>query len=417
MEQGRKSVVVLGAGMVGLSVAIHLRKRGWSVTVIDKAGPGAETSFGNAGVISRGSVLPVSYPGLIWDIPKILAGRSRAVRIDPKAWLDMLGWAPAFLRNATRAQNRRIANGLNGLLASCLEEHEVLMNEAGATQHLTKSGWLKLYRTEAGFESAAFEREMMDELGVRYTVLDAAGLAALEPNLEPIYVRAVHILDTASVDDPGRVCRAYAGLLERLGGTIRQASVASLSDAEDGASVTLDVGETLDTDAVVVALGPWSAEILKTVGVSMPLFHERGYHRHYKAAGNAVLNRPVNDAEGAFVLAPMAAGVRLTCGVEIAPESAGPSKAMIDGVTPLAKEAFPLADCLDDEPWLGRRPSLPDSLPAIGRAPGQYRIWACFGHQHIGFTLGPVSGRLLAEMMSGETPMIDPAPYDPSRFK
>jgi len=416
MDAAEKSAIVLGAGMVGVSVGIHLLKRGWRVTLVDRSEPGSETSFGNAGVISRGSILPVSYPGLLWDIPKILAGRSRAVRVDPKAWLSMLGWAPTFLRSATKAENRRISRALNALLAACLEEHEALMQEAGATVHLTRAGWLKVYRTEAGFAATAFERDVMDELGVAYRVLDAEEIAALEPNLQPIYVRGVHILDTASVDDPGGVCRAYAALFEKLGGLVHKGEAVRLEDGGGAAGVRLRDGNALQADAVVVALGPWSGEVLKSVGVALPLFHERGYHRHYRAAGNAALSRPVNDTEGAFVLAPMAAGIRLTCGVEIAPEEAGPSRKLIEGVTPLAQQAFPLAEALDPEPWLGRRPSLPDSMPAIGRAPGQKRIWACFGHQHIGFTLGPVSGRLLAEMMSGEDPIVDPRPYDPSRF-
>ncbi len=416
MNAAAKTAIVLGAGMVGVSAAIHLQKRGWRVTLVDRKEPGSETSFGNAGVISRGSILPVAYPGLLWDIPKILAGRSRSVRVDPKALFGMLGWAPAFLRTATKTENRRIAGVLNALLALCLEEHEALMKEAGATAHLTKAGWLKLYRTEEGFAGSAFEREVMDELGVAYRVLDAAEIAALEPNLQPIYARGVHILGTASVDDPAAVCRAYAALFENRGGDFIRGEVSRLEDDGGTARVALNDGAILEADAAVVAMGPWSAEILKSVGVAIPLFHERGYHRHYRPAGNAVLTRPVNDAEGGFVLAPMAAGIRLTCGVEIAPEAAGPSTKLIDGVTPFAQQAFPLADCLDETPWLGRRPSLPDGLPAIGRAPGRNRIWTCFGHQHVGFTLGPVSGRLLAEMMSGDETVIDPQPYNPARF-
>ena len=238
----------------------------------------------------------------------------------------------------------------------------------------------------------------------------------LEPSLAPIYARGIHVTGTASIDDPGALCRAYADLFTGLGGVLEQGSAASLAEAGDKAAVHLADGQKMEADAVVVAMGPWSAEILKTVGARIPLFHERGYHRHYRAKGNAILNRPVNDVDGAFVLAPMAAGIRLTSGVEIAPEANGPSARLIDGVTPAAQEAFPLGDCLDDEPWLGRRPSLPDSLPAIGRVPGRQRLWACFGHHHLGVTLGPVSGRLLAQLMNGEVPLVDAAPYDPARF-
>ena len=415
-EQAGKTAVVLGAGMVGISTAIHLVKRGWQVTLIDKKGPGAETSFGNAGVISRGSILPVSYPGVIKDLPKILMGRSKGVRVDPSAWLEMFGWAPAWLRNSSEARNRELAGYLDALLAKGLAEHEALMEEAGATAHLTKSGWLKVYRSEESFQNTRFEREQMDRFGIEYTVLDAAGIAELEPNLRPIYVRGIHVLGTANVDDPGAVCKAYANLFNKLGGVFEARSATSLKEGSDGVRISFQEGADITVDSVVVAMGAWSSKILETVGVKMPLFRERGYHRHYRAKGNAVLNRPVYDAGGAFVLAPMAAGIRLTIGVEIAATDAPPSAKMMDKVSPGAHEAFPLAESLDAEPWFGRRPSLPDSLPAIGRAPGLNNIWTSFGHQHIGFTLGPVSGRVLAEMMSGEAPLVDPSPYDPARF-
>ena len=416
MGQVGKQAIVLGAGMVGISTGIHLLKAGWRVTLVDRKPPGSETSYGNAGVISRGSVLPVSYPGLLWDIPGIMMGRSRAVRIEPSAWLQMLGWAPAFLRNGTETRNRAIAVALNNLLVHAVPEHEALMEEAGATVRLTKAGWLKLFRTRQGFDGSAFDRSVMDDLGVDYALLDDDDIASLEPSLEPVYQRGIHVLGTASVDDPGAVCQAYARLFESMGGTVLEREAIGLSESAERAEVLLTDGETVSADAAVVAMGPWSAEILKTAGVRVPLFHERGYHRHYRPTGNAVLNRPVNDVEGAFVLAPMAAGIRLTCGVEIARRDAGPSTRLIDGVTPAAHEAFPLGQALDDQPWLGRRPSLPDSLPAIGRVRGRKHIWACFGHQHIGLTLGPVSGRLLAQMMTGLPTLTDPSPYDPARF-
>lgn len=411
-----RTAIVLGAGMVGISCAIHLRKRGWDVTLLEKTKPGAETSYGNAGVLSRGSVLPVSYPGMVFDVPKILMGKTDGVRFDFSGLARAFSWAPSFLLNGSKKRNRKISVGLSALVAHCVQEHEVLMEEAGATQHLAKRGWIKVYRSEESFRKTAFEREMLDKYGVRYAVLEPADLAELEPNLAPIYAKGLHILDTASVDDPGALCAAYADLFRKLGGTVKIGAAKAIRENNDGATVDLENGETVTADHVVVALGPWSGAVLKTVGVSLPAFEERGYHRHYRAEGNATLNRPINDIDGSFVIAPMAAGIRLTCGVEIAAFDHPKTPRQLEAVLPKARQAFPLGETTEDEPWLGRRPSLPDSLPAIGKAPRHDRIWTCFGHHHIGLTTGPISGRLLAEMMSGEETIIDPKPYDPARF-
>lgn len=416
-EQKTRSALVLGAGMVGISCAIHLRKRGWDVTLLEKTKPGAETSYGNAGVLSRGSVLPVSYPGMVFDVPKILMGKTNSVRFDISGLARAFRWAPAFLMNGTKARNRKISEGLSALVAHCVQEHEVLMEEAGATGHMVRRGWIKVYRSEASFRKTAFEREMLDHYGVRYAVLEPKDLAELEPNLAPIYAKGLHILDTASVDDPGALCAAYAGLFASLGGKLEIGTAKTIAESRAGATITLDDGNTLSADHMVVAMGPWSAGLLKTAGVDLPAFEERGYHRHYRAEGNAVLNRPINDVDGAFVIAPMAAGIRLTCGVEIAAFHHPKTPRQLEAVLPKAREAFPLGDTTEDEPWLGRRPSLPDSLPAIGRARRHERIWTCFGHHHIGLTTGPISGRLLAEMMSGEKTIIDPKPYNPARFR
>jgi D-amino-acid dehydrogenase len=168
--------------------------------------------------------------------------------------------------------------------------------------------------------------------------------------------------------------------------------------------------------AVVVALGPWSDDPLRRLGYRIPLGVKRGYHMHYKAEGNATLNRPMIDIQHGYALTPMVKGIRLTTGAEFALRDAAPSPVQLDKVEPLAREIFPLGARVDAEPWLGRRPCLPDMLPMIGRAPRHEGLWLNFGHHHLGFTMGPVTGRLLAEMMTGEPTFTDPNPYRADRF-
>jgi D-amino-acid dehydrogenase len=165
-----------------------------------------------------------------------------------------------------------------------------------------------------------------------------------------------------------------------------------------------------------VALGPWAPDVLAPLGIRLPLAVKRGYHRHFRPTANARLTRPVVDREAGYVLAPMDQGVRLTTGVELADRDALPTPAQLTRVMPLANRLFPLGDPVETEPWLGRRPCFPDSRPVIDQAPGQHGLWLCYGHGHLGLTLGPASGRLVAEIMTGATPFTDPAPFSARRF-
>jgi D-amino-acid dehydrogenase len=172
----------------------------------------------------------------------------------------------------------------------------------------------------------------------------------------------------------------------------------------------------IDAGDVVVALGPWALDLLSLLGIRLPLAVKRGYHRHYRPQGNAALSRPVLDAENGYVLAPMEQGIRITTGVEFASRDAPPTPVQFDRLLPAARALFPLGEAVEPQPWLGARPCFPDSRPVIGRAPGQRGLWLAIGHAHWGLTLGPATGRLVAEMMTGATPFCDPKPYGADRF-
>jgi D-amino-acid dehydrogenase len=208
---------------------------------------------------------------------------------------------------------------------------------------------------------------------------------------------------------------SYADLFVARGGRLAAGDARSLEASGAGWAMITSEGR-LEAREAVIALGPWSSDVFKPLGYRFPLGVKRGYHMHYGAAGNATLNRPVLDAEFGYVLAPMTRGVRLTTGAEFARRDDPPSSAHLDRLEPLARQFFPLAERRDAQPWLGRRPCLPDMLPVIGAAPRHKGLWFDFGHQHLGLTLGPVSGRLLAEIITGEAPLIDPAPYRAERF-
>jgi D-amino-acid dehydrogenase len=410
-----RSVIVLGAGMVGVSCALALQKRGLKVTLIDRREPGRETSYGNAGVISRSSIMPLNNPGLWKNLPKYLSNRHAAVRYRLGHLLANPGWILGFLDQARPEKLAPRVAALESLIAPALPLHKRLMTEAGIAWRLRDTGFLELWRTETGRSAAEARRTFLEDRGVRVEALDRQALSAREPSLNPIFSAALHHKDSASVDWPGAVVEAYAALFAARGGTVLCDEVTSLSKQGDGWRVTAK-GAQHDADLAVVALGPWSADLLRPLGLKVPLNVERGYHRHYKPAPGRFLNRPIYDVEASYMLAPMELGLRLTSGVELAHRDAPDDHAQIEQVLPRAREAFPLTEPAEDTTWRGSRPTLPDSLPMIGEAPRNPGLWLAFGNQHIGFSTGPVTGEILAALVCSEAAPADPAPFAPGRY-
>ena len=408
-----RSVAVLGAGIVGISCALHLGRRGYRVTLVDRREPGSETSFGNSGVIGRASIAPLSQPAIWKKLLRYASNRDRAVRFGPGYPVREIGWFVRFLTNSRPGAFEANARHLNALLTHALGEHESLL--AGDAELLRRDGWLQLFRSEAGFEASAGARALWYRHGVRFRILDRAALRELEPHLGPVFRRAIWLKDIASVADPAQVCRVLAERFALKGGKVLRAEARSLDTAGAGVRVGLDDGE-LHADDAVVALGPWASNLLAPLGYRLPVIRERGYHLHLAPRHNEPLGRPCLDAEGAYVVTPMKAGLRLTTGIEFSAPDAPPTPVQLESVLPLAREAFPAAGEVESKPWIGARPGTPDSLPVIGRAPRHPKLWLAFGHASIGFALGPVTGRLIAEMMSGETPVVDPFPYSATRF-
>lgn len=419
MTQARtgQHVVVLGAGMVGIACALSLRRRGMNVTVLDPLGPGAATSHGNAGVLARSSLMPFNHPRLWSQLPGLLRGRSAGFRYAPLAMLDQWRWGLAYLSNAREPVFRETTAALDALIRHSGDVHRRWMDAAGVAHRRRDEGWLFLYRSAAGFESGAFARDTLERFGVGTAVLERHELHDLEPHLQPIFRKALWVKDASSVDSPGEVVRAYADWLTQQGGRVVTSEATGLHRAGKGWSLHTADGNTLHADHVVVALGPWSREFLRAqFGWRLPMGFERGYHRHLQPAQGAVLNRPVYDTAAGYVLAPMAQGLRLTSGVELNAQHAPPRTGQLDAAERAAREALPLGDRSAAPDWLGSRPTLPDCRPMIGAGPGQPGLWLALGHQHIGFSTGPGTGELLAQLMLGESTTIDPHPFRPQRF-
>ena len=413
MSDKQADVIVLGAGIVGVSAAYAARQRGMSVILADRREPGSETSYGNAGILSSGSIMPLNQPSLWNALPKYLTNRHPALRWDPAWAVRNADWVIRFLANATPSRLRPRATALHGLIGASLKLHREWIVKAGAARRIRETGWLKAWRSDA-VVAAKQEQAFLTEYGIESQLLDRQDISALEPNILPVYKVGLLHTQTASVDSPGTVVKAYARMFVGSGGGIRQSDIKAIAPDGDGWRVTLADG-AISARHVVVALGPWSADLLRPLGYRVPLAFERGYHREFKPNPARSLQRPIHDAEGSFLMTPMEQGIRVTSGVELTARDAPSSFAQLDQVIPLARGVVEFGETVG-EPWRGARPTLPDSLPMIGPAPRHGGLWLAFGHQHIGFTTGAGTGAAIAAMISATPPPFDVTAFAPSRY-
>jgi D-amino-acid dehydrogenase len=417
VSQSRNAdVIVLGAGIVGASTALQLQRRGRSTVLIDRRGAGEETSYGNTGIIQREGVVPYPFPREPLRIAQY------ALNMRPEAnlhWSALPAIAPWLIRYWAASTETRLAlaaRAVRPLIERCVLEHEVLMQDAAIAGMMRRTGYLRLYRSAPALAvELAKDTANRGTYGVNFEALDGQGVRAIEPHLCGDFAGGVLLPDPVSVADPGAVAKAYVRRLIERGGRFLAGDARLLQACSDGWQVATATG-TIAAPAVVVALGPWSDDLVRGLGYRFPLGVKRGYHMHFGARGNATLNRPVLDAENGYCLTPMSKGIRLTTGAEFALRDAPATPVQLDRAEPLARAIFPLEQRIDAEPWLGSRPCLPDMLPIIGAAPRHQGLWFNFGHHHLGFTMGPVTGRLLAEMMTEAEPFTDPQPYAADRF-
>ncbi|MGI9422185.1 MAG: NAD(P)/FAD-dependent oxidoreductase [Hyphomicrobiaceae bacterium] len=408
--------LVLGAGIIGVATALHLQKRGRFCALVDRRPAAEETSYGNTGLIQSEAVLPYAFPRNIRAILTAATNSGTDAHLHYSALPRIAPWLISYWRHGSKHHVDRTARAALPLLERCLSEHELLMREAGIVDMLRRTGYIKLHRHQNTLDLDVAEQEMArDRFGVQFEVVDDRGLRDLEPHLIGEFAGAVHMVDPVSVDDPSAVGKAYAQLFQSNGGLFQTADARTLEAVSGGWQVQTVNGPIVAQDCII-ALGPWSGEILKQLGVRVPLGTKRGYHMHYKASGNASLSRPVLDSDYGYVLTPMRQGIRLTTGAEFARMSAPKTPVQLNRVEPIAKKLFPLVDRTERQAWLGNRPCLPDMLPMIGGIPGHPGLWANFGHQHHGFTLAAVTGRLITEILSDEPTFCDVQPYRVDRF-
>jgi D-amino-acid dehydrogenase len=410
------SVVVVGAGVVGLACAWELAKRGLAVTVIDPEPPGSGCSSGNAGALSPGSVVPLALPGAAWSGLKMLLDRDGALTVKPGYALAAAPWLWRFVRASGAERVEAIAGALAALNGHALEQHKQLMAEVGAPELIVESGQLYVYRDDAQLAKDAFAWDLRARHGVRIEHLDEADMRALEPEIGPDYRRGVFLPQSGHCADPRRHGEAIAEALTRAGARLVRGRAVELLVQDGRAKGVRTAEESLAADHVVLSAGAWSAELLRGLGYRVPLESQRGYHVEFDAPGVAI-SRPVVPADRKVFVTPMAGRLRVAGSVEFAGLSPKPTKRRGDLLLADLRAVFPQADLARPSPyWMGHRPCLPDSLPVVGRAPRHQGLWLAFGHGHLGLTGSAPTGRIIGGLVAGEPPNIDLAPYSVERF-
>jgi D-amino-acid dehydrogenase len=381
---------------------------------MDRRLPGLETSYGNAGVIQREAVEPYAMPRSLRFLLAAALGRTPDVHYHVAGLLAAWPQLWQYWRASAPHRHRQASGDYAALIAHATSEHQRMLDLAGANALVQRQGLRLVYRSaglldEALKDAARIEREY----GIAFRAMDGAQLQAAEPGFRIPLAGAVHWLDSWSVSDPSLVVERYARLFTALGGRFVLGNAGSLRQA--GAGWQADTVEgRVEASQAVVALGPWAGPFTRRLGYRLPLFVKRGYHRHY--VNGATVAVPTLDAERGYVMSAQKKGLRITTGAEIADIDATPTPRQLALAEAAAAGLLALGEPVESTPWLGSRPCVADMKPIIGKAGRHDGLWFNFGHGHQGFTLGPASARLLADLIDGGTPYTDAAGYAPGRF-
>ena len=416
--RSKRSVAIVGAGVVGAATALALAAQGYLVTVIDHGEIGAGTSSGNAGGIVTGAVMPTATPGVLRSIPSYIFDPNGAAVLRPSYFFQALPWLLRFIEAGRPARVASIAQALEPLVSKSMQAHLALADVSGASDLIRPVGWLKVYKSDAGFEETVLERELMTQHGVNFVILNAAEIADLEPKLNKnSCTRGLFQPDSGFVNYPTALTQAYFECARRHQAQYIQESVLEVRPTEGGGISIRTDKTTRQFDSVVVAAGAWSKKFAKQIGDSVSLDTERGYHISFGSTSDDLLRRPVGFPEKHCVLSPMHDGISLVSGDELAGLTAPPDYRRIRALAPFARSVLPgLAEQTIQREWMGYRPSTPDSLPVIGRSPKCKNVFYAFGHGHLGLTLAAITAQLIAGMVSGYPDPFDLSPYRIARF-
>ena len=400
--------------MVGICTALSLAERGVTVTLIDRGDPGQETSYGNAGVISPWSLIPQSLPGLWYQIPKLMFGAARPLSIRPSALAKMVPWGLKFLANGTPRRVRAASDAMEVLCSPSIDLYRRHLEGTGEAGLIIDAMYVHAFRDAQKASLDSIDYAIRCEKGGDLERIGANQLRTIEPNVDRSFQAAILIKGQARAASPGRLGTVLADKARALGVLFERREIVSLNRAPSGWRIQCD-GKVIEADKVVLSAGAWSPGLLEPLGYKVPLVAERGYHVEFPNPGVALSNS-LMDADAKCVASTMEGGLRFAGQAEFAPVDAPMDRKKKDLLIRLAKSAIPKLNTAAPRFWMGRRPSFPDSLPAIGQIGDEPGLFANFGHSHYGLMMAPKSGEILADLLTGTRPNMDLTAYSPDRF-
>jgi len=413
-EQGRE-VIIIGAGIVGLCAAYHLIQTGVRVTLIDPSEPGAECSSGNAGSLASGAVAPLAMPGVLKQASSMLLDSNGPLYVPASYLLQVAPWMARFIAASRPTRVAEIARSLHALIGDAVSQHKVLAAKAGCSDLIVETGQLHLYPNQTSLEKDASGWALKQQYGLNALPIRRDDIQSLEPAVSPTYQLGYYLADQPWLKEPQRYATHIADYLRGCGVRFILDRVHNLSRSAQGWSVQ---GQAADYFAprIVLAAGAWSAQLLRPLGVKVPLETQRGYHLRFQKGG-VELQRVVVLADRKVFLTPMQSGLRAAGTVEFGGLKRLPNSSRARLLAGHAKAGLPDLDISDPIEWMGHRPCLPDSLPVIGEVPLQAGLWCAFGHGHLGLTGSAGTGSLLAQAMAGSAHANTLlAPFSVSRF-
>ncbi|RPD94264.1 FAD-binding oxidoreductase [Candidatus Pantoea deserta] len=411
-----KKITVVGAGIIGLSVAYYLHKEGAEVTVVDRQPEGDKTSFGNAGGIAVTEVIPAAVPGIFMKVPGWMLDPLGPLAVRPAHALKLLPWLLRFYRSGKKDEFMRIYRSLSVLNSRVYNDLLPMLEDTGLMKELHRDGALTVYETEAGYNAEKHEWELREQAGIRVQHMTGDEARALEPALSSKVTHAVFTPQWSHINDPKVIVDELRGWLIKQGVNVIKGDVGEIQTAGAGQQqVKMKDGRTHFADDIVIAAGVWSRKLAEMLGEKSLVESERGYNTTIQDSG-VQLSREVIFAERKFVATPLSCGLRIGGAAEFGGINDKPNYKRASSLAKLAEIYLPTLKKTEGIHWAGHRPSTPDSLPVISRSSLHSHVYYAFGHGHLGLTQSATTGRLIADLIYSRPDSLDYTPYSIKRF-
>ena len=408
-----KSVAVIGAGIIGICSAYFLQKSGFKVTLVDHNKPGSMTSYGHACTFADYACIPVNSPTIFKDLPSLLLKQNGPLAVDFKYILKNLPWALSFLKNCRKNKVEYIASSLANFLSHSRLSYDQLFEEVDVSQYINNNETLYLYKTEKEFQAAKYSIDLRKKNNVKIKILNAAEIYEIEPNIAPVYFCGLIFEGSRHTINPIKVSEKIFESFLQNGGSYINKKITLINNSVNGVTITSE-NNTFDFDKIIISAGSWSRELALMIGDKFPLDTERGYHVLFENE-KKLISRPVGWSQSGFYLIQIEEGIRAAGTVEIAGLQKNPNPKRLKMIENESRKLIPTLGKVKST-WLGFRPTLPDSLPVIGQSTKNKNVFYAFGHQHIGWTLGAVTGKAITELVNNRNPNFDLSSFNPDRF-